>query len=107
MANDILDRFMTLPIGTQILCIMLFSAIVSAVVVNLVVHRREIACWMGLHRFKTELSEYVSFNYRNVYCKCQRCGKIERRYVKADCVYPMKTADKFETEEYKKRNWLK
>ena len=102
-----LDKFMHLPIGTQILCVIIFSAVVSVTGVNLVWHRKEIMCWMGFHRFKVELSEYVAFNYRNVYCKCERCGKIERRYMHHDLVYPVKTAMEHDVEEYKKRNWLK
>lgn len=98
---------MTLPIGTQILCIIVFAAVVSITGVNLVVHRKEIACRIGFHRFKTELSEYVSFNFRNTYCRCERCGKIEQRRMHHDMVYPLVTADELEVREYKKRNWIK
>ena len=102
-----LDRFMILPIGTQILCIIIFAAVVSITVVNLVVNRKEIACRLGFHKLRLELSEYVSFNFRNTYSKCSHCGMIEKDKIHHDMVYPFKTADEFEVSEYKKRNWLK
>lgn len=102
-----LDRFTALPIGTQILCIIIFAAVVSITVVNLVVHRKEIVCKLGYHKLRLELSEYVSFNFRNTYSKCEHCGMIEKDQIHHDMVYPFKTADEFEVREYKKRNWLK
>lgn len=102
-----LDRFTALPIGTQIMCLIIFAAVVSITTVNLVVHRKEIACRLGFHKMRLELSEYVSFNWRNIYSKCERCGVIEKELRQHDLVYPFKTSDKFEVREYKKRNWLK
>lgn len=65
---------------------------------------RKLLCKIGLHSFDLKISEYLSFNYRRIYSKCDCCGKIKTRKIQFDFIYPTKTNWDYEVKDFKLKN---